>query len=155
VLISFRCDNTHGGHWLFLVLDGKFRQMNRNLTESIYGRSFIKFDVSYQASIYLAKRCQSRILFFRNRPIRGKKCLMRQCLWMDRQEMSNRSRGPLINASYQVYILPHRNKGKDRARFVHILRPKIYWKKCPPNSTNILSIKNSNILITCDVAHHF
>jgi hypothetical protein len=52
-----------------------------------------------------------------------------------------------------TYILPHRNKGKDRARFVHILRPKIYWKKCPPNSTNILSIKNSNILITCDVAH--
>jgi hypothetical protein len=41
---------------------------------------------------------------FRNRPIRNKNCLWWPCLLMDRDEMSNRYRGPPIDASYQVSV---------------------------------------------------
>ena len=41
---------------------------------------------------------------FRNQPIRNKNCLWRQCLLMDRDEMSNLYRGPSIDASYQVSV---------------------------------------------------
>jgi hypothetical protein len=42
--------------------------------------------------------------FFRNRPIRNKKCLWWPCLLSDRDEMCNRYRGPSIDASYQVSV---------------------------------------------------
>ena len=60
-------------------------------------------DASYQVSIHLAKRFQRRI-FFRNRPIRNKNCLLRPCLLTDRDEMSNLYRGPAIDACYQVSL---------------------------------------------------
>ena len=40
----------------------------------------------------------------KNRPIRNKNCLWRQCLLMDWDEMSNIYRGPSIDASYQVSV---------------------------------------------------
>jgi hypothetical protein len=60
-------------------------------------------DASYQVSIYLAKRFHRRKLF-KNRPIRNKNCLWRQCVLMDRDKMNNCYRGPPINASYQVSV---------------------------------------------------
>jgi hypothetical protein len=42
--------------------------------------------------------------FFWNRPIRNKNCLWWPCLLIDRDEMSNRYRGPSIDASYQVSV---------------------------------------------------
>ena len=53
--------------------------------------------------------------FFRNQPIRNKNCLWRPCLLMDRDEMSNRYRGPPIDASYQVSV--HLAKRFQRRRF--------------------------------------
>jgi len=41
---------------------------------------------SYQISVHFDKRFQRRI-FFRNQPIRNKKCLWCPCLWTDRNEM--------------------------------------------------------------------
>jgi len=60
-------------------------------------------DASYQVSVHLAKRFQSR-RFFRNQPIRKKNCLCRPCLITDRDEMSNLYRGHAIDASYQVSV---------------------------------------------------
>ena len=40
----------------------------------------------------------------KNRPIRNKNCLWWPCLLMDRYEISNRFRGPSIDASYQVHL---------------------------------------------------
>ena len=51
---------------------------------------------------------------FKNRPIRNKNCLCRQCLLMDRDEMSNVYRGPSIDASYQVSV--HLAEGFQRRR---------------------------------------
>jgi hypothetical protein len=70
-------------------------------------------DASYQVSIYLAKRFQRRKLF-KNRPIRNKNCLWRQCVLMDRDKMNNCYRGPPINASYQVSV--HMAEGFQRRR---------------------------------------
>ena len=58
-------------------------------------------DASYQVSVHLAKRFQRR-RFFKNQPIRNKNCLWWPCLLMDRDEKSNRYRGPSIDASYQI-----------------------------------------------------
>ena len=41
---------------------------------------------------------------FKSRPIRNKNCLLRPCLLMDRDEISNLYRGPSIDASYQVSV---------------------------------------------------
>ena len=51
---------------------------------------------------------------FKNRPIRNKNCLWRQCLLMDLDEMSNIYRGPSIDASYQVSV--HLAEGFQRRR---------------------------------------
>ena len=51
---------------------------------------------------------------FRNRSIRNKNCLLRPCLLMDRNEMSNIYRGPYIDASYQVSV--HLSEGFQRRR---------------------------------------
>jgi hypothetical protein len=42
--------------------------------------------------------------FFRNQPIRNKNCLWQPCLLTDRDEMSNRYRGPSLDASHQVSV---------------------------------------------------
>jgi hypothetical protein len=55
-------------------------------------------DASYQVSVYLAK--QFPRIFFRNQPIRNKKCLCRPCLLTDRYGMSNLYTGPSIDVSY-------------------------------------------------------
>ena len=49
-------------------------------------------------------RAVSEQKIFRNQPIRNKNCLWRPCLLIDRDEMSNRNRGPSIDASYQVSV---------------------------------------------------
>jgi hypothetical protein len=42
--------------------------------------------------------------FFRNEPIKNKNCLLRPCMLVDWDEMSNLYRGPSIDASYQVSV---------------------------------------------------
>jgi hypothetical protein len=74
-------------------------------------------DASYQVLIHLAKRFQRR-RFFRNQPIRNKNCLLRPCLLMDRNEMSNLYRGHDIDASYQVSV--HLAKRFQKRRFKKI-----------------------------------
>jgi hypothetical protein len=59
-------------------------------------------DDTYQVLVHLAKRFQRR--FFGNQSIRNKNCLWRQCLLMDRNEMSNLYRGPAKDTSYQVTV---------------------------------------------------
>jgi hypothetical protein len=51
---------------------------------------------------------------FKNRPVRNKNCLWWPCLLMDRDEMSNRYKGPSIDASYQVSV--HLTEGFQRRR---------------------------------------
>ena len=60
-------------------------------------------DASYQVLIHLAWQFQRRI-FFRNQPIRNKNGLWWPCLLTDRNEMSNRYKGPSIDASYQASV---------------------------------------------------
>jgi hypothetical protein len=74
-------------------------------------------DASYQVLIHLARRFQRRKLF-RNQPIKIKNGLWRPCLLTDRDEMSNRYRGPSIDASYQVSV--HLAKWFQRRRFFKI-----------------------------------
>ena len=82
---------------------------DRNYMSNLYRGPSI--DASYQVSVHLAKRFQSRKLF-RNRPIRNKNCLWRSCLLMDRDKMCILYRGPSIDASYQVSV--HLAKGFRR-----------------------------------------
>ena len=60
---------------------------------------------SYQISVHLVTRFQRR-RFFRNQSIRNKNGLWWPCLWMDWDKMSNLYRGPSIDATYQVWVLP-------------------------------------------------
>jgi len=55
--------------------------------------------------------------FFRNWPIRKKNSLWQPCLLADRDNMSNRYRGPSIDASYQVSV--HLAKRFQRRRKVN------------------------------------
>jgi hypothetical protein len=70
-------------------------------------------DATYQVSVHLAKRFERRKKF-KNRPIRNKNCLLRPCLLMDRDKMSNLSKGPSIDASYKVSV--HLAEGFQRRR---------------------------------------
>ena len=74
-------------------------------------------DVSYQALIRLARRFQRR-RFLRNQPIRNKNGLWWPCLLTNRDEISNRYRGPSVDASYQVSV--HLATRFQRRRFVKI-----------------------------------
>jgi hypothetical protein len=58
---------------------------------------------SYQISVHLATRFQRRT-FFRYQPISNNNCLWWPSLLMDRDGMSNRYRGPAIDAPYQVSV---------------------------------------------------
>ena len=51
---------------------------------------------------------------FKNRPIRNKHCLWRQCLVMDHNKMCILQRGPSIDASYQASV--HLAEGFQRRR---------------------------------------
>jgi hypothetical protein len=64
----------------------------------------IHVDDSYQVSVHMAKQFQRR-RFFRNRPIRNKKCMWWPCLLTDRDEMNNLHRGHSIDDSYQVSVV--------------------------------------------------
>ena len=70
-------------------------------------------DASYQIFIHLAKRFQRRRCF-RNQTIRNKNCIWRTCLLMDRDEINNLYRGPVIDVSYHVLL--HLAKGFQRRR---------------------------------------
>ena len=68
---------------------------------NLYRRPSI--DASYQDSVHLAKRFQTRS-FLRNRPIRNKNCLWWPCLSTDRDEISDPYRVPPIDASCHVSV---------------------------------------------------
>ena len=87
---------------------------NREEMSILYRESSI--DASYQVSIHLDKRFQTR--FFRNQPIRNKNGLWRPCLLTDRDEMSNLHRGPSIDASHHVSV--HLAKRFQRRRILNI-----------------------------------
>ena len=74
--------------------------MDRDKISNLYRGPPI--DASYQVLVHLAERFQRR--FFRNQPIRKQNCLWWPCLLTDRDKMSNRNRGPSIDASYQVSV---------------------------------------------------
>ena len=59
--------------------------------------------LSYHVSVHLANWFQ-RGRFYRNRLIRNKNCLWRQCLLMDQDKMCNLYRGSSIDASYHVSV---------------------------------------------------
>ena len=89
--------------------------MNRAVMSNLPRGSSIY--ASYQVSVHLAKWFQRR-RFFRNQPIKNKKCLWWPCLLMDRNEMCNLYRGPSINSSYEVLV--HLAKRFQRRRFKKI-----------------------------------
>jgi hypothetical protein len=60
-------------------------------------------DVSHQISVHFAIAVSEKKIF-RNRPIRNMNCMWQPYLLMDRDEISNRYRGPPIDASYQVSV---------------------------------------------------
>ena len=80
--------------WPFWLAD-------RDQMSNLYRRPSI--DASYQVSVYLAKRFQSRI-FFRNQPIINKNWLWRPYLLMNWDKRSNHYRGSSMDASYQVSV---------------------------------------------------
>jgi hypothetical protein len=73
-------------------------QMNRNLVGSIYGRFSVIFKLE------LSPFPQKNSFFFRKHTIINMNCLWLPCLLMDRDEMSNLYKGPVIDASYQVSV---------------------------------------------------
>ena len=69
--------------------------------------------------------------FFRNEPIRNKKCLWWPCLLTDRDEMSNLYRGPSIDASYQVSVHLARQFQRRRIfRYRPIRNKNCLWWPC-------------------------
>ena len=71
----------------------------------------------HHISVHLAKQFQRR-RYFRNRPIRNKSRQWRPYLFMERDEMSNRYRGPPIYAAYQFSV--HLAKRFQMRRFLEI-----------------------------------
>ena len=107
---------------------------DRNEMSNLY-RGLSK-DPSYQVSVHLAKRLQRRI-FFRNRPIRSKKCLWRPCLLTNRNYMSNVYRGPSKDASYQVSVhLPKRLQRRIFFRNQPIKNKNCLWRPCLSTDRN-------------------
>jgi hypothetical protein len=104
----------------------------------------IKFRFIWQSS-------EEKIL--RNRPISTKNCLLRPCLLMDRDKISNMHWGSSIDASYQV--LAHLAKQCQRRRFFsqpnelklgrkHLLKVLyIYYTVCYDPITNMTATGNS------------
>jgi hypothetical protein len=102
LLISSRSINIHGHHMRFLFLICRFLKISEtawpNDTKHLWNvlykdYSFRSYPITNMAVI--AKSCSE---IFRNRQIRNKNRLWWPCMLMDRDEMSNRYRGPPINA---------------------------------------------------------
>ena len=73
---------------------------------------------SYQISVHLASRFQSRRIF-RNQPIRNKNCLWWPCLLQEQDEMSNLHRGHSIDASHQVSVVAMFANHRDEMSNLH------------------------------------
>jgi hypothetical protein len=129
-------------------------QMNWNLVGSIYGKSSINYAhfVSIhwqtwppQAIIVSDWLIFKNLRFFRNQPIRNKNGLWWPCLLTDRDKISNRYRGPSIDASYQVSV--HLAKQFLRRRFLKISQSEtVLYKDCsfhPDSLTNLAATGNS------------
>jgi hypothetical protein len=87
-------------------------------------------DASYQVSVYLEKWFQRR-RFFRNLPIRNKNCLWWPCLLTNRDEMSNRYRGPSIDALYWISVhLAMRFQRRRYFRNQPIRNKNCLWQPC-------------------------
>jgi hypothetical protein len=99
-----------------ILLGNRFPKMNQHLVGSTLRMSSIKLLISFRfAKTHGRRKRFPRRIFFRNRPIRNKNCLWRTCLLTDRDEISNRYRGPSIDASYQVSV--HWTKRFQRRTF--------------------------------------
>ena len=98
---------------VFLEINQSETRIDCDEMSNLYRRPSI--DASYQVSFHLAKRFQRR-RFYRNGPIRNKNCLRWPCLLTDQDKMTNRYRGPSIDASYQVSI--HLVKRFQKRRFL-------------------------------------
>ena len=96
---------------MFVNGSGQNMQSLERTTHRFFLPSFGSFGQA--VSVHLAKRFQRR-RFLKNRPIRNKNCLWRQCLLMDWDELSNLYRGPSIDAPYQVSV--HLAEGFQRRR---------------------------------------
>ena len=72
----------------------------------------------------------SEMKICRNRPISNNKCLLRPCLLMGRDEMSNLHRGPSINSSY--HDLAHFAQRFQRRFFLNrpIRNKNCLWRPC-------------------------
>ena len=85
---------------------------------------------------------------FRNRPIRNKNCLQQPYLLTDRDQMSNRYREPLIDASYQVSV--HLAKRFQWRRFFGnqpIRNKNCLWWPCLLTDRNEMSNCNRELSI--------
>ena len=98
---------------VFLEINQSETRIDCDEMSNLYRRPSI--DASYQVSFHLAKRFQRR-RFYRNGPIRNKNCLQWPCLLTDQDKMTNRYRGPSIDASFQVSI--HLVKRFQKRRFL-------------------------------------
>jgi hypothetical protein len=65
--------------------------------------------------LFVSSRCINK---HRNWPIRNNNCMWRPCLLTNRDKISNRYRGPSVDASYQVSV--HLATRFQRRRFVKI-----------------------------------
>ena len=88
---------------------------DRDKTSSLYREPSI--NTSYQVSCSFGQKV-SEEKNLKNQPIRNKSRLWRPYLLTDWHEMSNRYRGPSIDASYQVSV--HFAKRFQRRRFLKI-----------------------------------
>jgi hypothetical protein len=100
--MSFWSVNKHRRHRQFLFLIGLFLK-----TFSSVGTKWVIFTEDLHRCILpsfgsFGQAVSEKI--FRNRSIRNKNCLWQPCLLMDWDEMSNRYRGPPIDASYKVSV---------------------------------------------------
>ena len=69
--------------------------------------------------------------FFRNQPIRNKNCLWRPCLLKGQEEISTRSRGLSIDASYQVSVhLAKRFPEEKNLKNQPIRNKNCLWRPC-------------------------
>ena len=82
-------------------------ERNEQSLQRTFHRCFLKGFGSFGQAVSEEK-------IYKNRPIRNKNFLWRQCLLMDWDEMCKLSKGPSIDASYQVSV--HLAKGFQRRR---------------------------------------
>ena len=111
---AHRCFQPSFGSFGQVVSEEKiFLKIGQSETRIACGGHVCQWIGTNQVSVHLGKRFQRR-RFFRNQPIRNKNSLWRPCLLTDRDEMSNRYRGPSIDASCQVSDhLAKRFQGED------------------------------------------